>query len=65
MTTATPKDVSQIKRHVAPGEMLILAEHDGTMWASNRYWLAPAAWLAQFLDWHDITGPASGSSAGP
>ena len=37
--------------------MLALAEHDGALWASNRFWACRAAYLEPFLREHGIDGP--------
>jgi hypothetical protein len=34
-------------------------EHEGTMWASNRFWLCPAAHIQPYLDQHGIDGPGA------
>jgi len=55
MTATTP---ALFRRYIGPGEqMLVLAEHKGVMWASNRRWICPAAYLKPFLDKHGIKGP--------
>jgi hypothetical protein len=52
-----PNSLAQLKRHVGREARLVLAEIDGTLWASNRYWLVRAAWIQPFLDKYGITGP--------
>jgi hypothetical protein len=55
MTTKS-LSAAQIKRHIGPsGSMLVLADIDGTMWASNRYWLTRAEPLEPFLRKHSIS----------
>jgi hypothetical protein len=49
------ESTAQIRRYIGRGEaVLVLGEHEGTTWASNRYWLCPAAHIQPFLDKHGI-----------
>lgn len=54
-----PNSLPEIKKHVGGTAKyaadLILAEgHDGAMWASNRYWLAPAERVAPLLAHYNL-----------
>ncbi len=40
---------------------LALGEHDGIMWATNRYWLTPAARVAPLLKQFNLTAEQAGS----
>lgn len=52
------KIINEIKRHVTSHATdlsrnpatLGLAEHDGVLWATNRYWITPAARVAPLLE---------------
>lgn len=43
--------ISNIKRpgHAGPDYRLFVQEHDGRLWATNSYWLAPADWFRLVL----------------
>lgn len=46
--------ISTAKAYKADPE-LVLGEHDGIMWASNRYWLTPAARVAPLLEEYNLS----------
>lgn len=58
------KIINEVKRHVTGGRTapdlardpakLELAGYDGIMWASNRYWLTPAARVAPLLKQYNL-----------
>ena len=57
-TTEKAPTAAQIKRYIGGnGSMLVLAEHEGAMWATNRFWAVRAAHLEPFLRKHSIDGP--------
>jgi len=57
-TTEKTPTAAQIKRYIGGnGSMLVLAEHEGAMWATNRFWAVRAAHLEPFLRKHSIDGP--------
>jgi hypothetical protein len=57
-TTERVPTAKQIKRYIGGnGSMLVLAEHEGALWASNRHWAVRAAHLEPFLGEHGIDGP--------
>lgn len=60
MTSTTTKSLTaaQVKRRIGTG-MLVLADVEGTVWASNRYWLTRAESLDPFLREHSISGPGT------
>jgi hypothetical protein len=57
MTTTTAKQIKKLIAGTPGGDMLILADIDGTMWASNRIWLTRAERVQPFLDEHGIDDP--------
>jgi hypothetical protein len=63
---------SQVKRRITGGSAssardnrdpasLALGEHDGIVWASNRYWLTPAARVAPLLEQFNLSAEQAGS----
>jgi hypothetical protein len=55
MTSTTT--AKQIRRYIGHTDMLVLAEVNGTMWASNRIWLTRAEHVQPILDKHGLESP--------
>jgi hypothetical protein len=62
MTYMTPPKPAAIKKFVIRGKdvklepaVLALAEHDGEMWATNRYWATRAVRVAPLLDEYNLS----------
>jgi hypothetical protein len=49
-----PNTVNAIKQHITggstQGSALCIFEHEGTMWATNKYWVTPASRVAPLLE---------------
>jgi hypothetical protein len=65
------QNVNQIKKRVISRNTaaqssrdpasLVLGEHDGILWASNRYWITPAARVAPLLEQYNLSADQPGS----
>jgi len=61
-----PQSVNEIKKHVGTGDKyqpaaLCVGEHEGVMWASNRYWVTPARRVALLLEKFNLDATVPGT----
>jgi hypothetical protein len=61
-----PDSFTEIKPHVGTGDKyqpatLCVGEHDGVMWASNRYWMTRASRVASLLEKFNLSAAVPGT----